>query len=68
MIGIVNVEEKSDLMVLTESGKLIRVDMATIASSSRNASGVHIIKGDKVSSISVCPKITDLEDIDDDEE
>lgn len=68
MIGIVNVEEESDLMVLTESGKLIRVDMATIASSSRNASGVHIIKGDKVSSISVCPKITELEDIDEDDE
>ena len=68
MIGIVNVVEENDLMVLTESGKLIRVDMATIARSSRNASGVNIIKGDKVSSISICPKIKDLEDIDDDEE
>ena len=68
MIGIVNVVEENDLMVLTESGKLIRVDMATIARSSRNASGVNIIKGDKVSSISICPKIKDLEDIDDEED
>ncbi len=68
MIGIVNVAEENDLMVLTESGKLIRVDMATIARSSRNASGVNIIKGDKVSSISICPKINDLEDIDEDDE
>ena len=68
MIGIVNVAEENDLMVLTESGKLIRVDMATIARSSRNASGVNIIKGDKVSSISICPKIKDLEDIDEDDE
>jgi len=68
MIGIVNVDPHNDLMVLTKSGKLIRVDMETIASSSRNASGVTIIKGDKVSSISICPKIEELvDDIEEDD-
>ena len=68
MIGIVNVEDENDLMVLTQAGKLIRVDMGTIAKSSRNASGVNIIKGDKVNSISVCPKITEIEDDDENDE
>jgi DNA gyrase subunit A len=35
---------------------MIRVDMQTISKSSRNTSGVYIVKGDDVVSISRCPK------------
>jgi len=50
------VDETMDMMALTKSGKMIRVDMQTIAKSGRNTSGVYIIKGDDVKSISRCPK------------
>ena len=50
------VDETMDLMALTKAGKMIRVDMQTISKSSRNTSGVYIVKGDDVVSISRCPK------------
>jgi len=51
-----------DMMALTKSGKMIRVDMQTISKSSRNSSGVYIVKGDDVASISRCPKEEKEED------
>jgi len=54
--GAILVREGMDLMVLTKDGKLIRVDMQTINKLSKNTSGVQVIKGDKVSSISQCQK------------
>jgi DNA gyrase subunit A len=56
IIGCLMVDEAMDMMALTKSGKMIRVDMQTISKSSRNTSGVYIIKGDDVASISRCPK------------
>jgi DNA gyrase subunit A len=56
LIGSVMYEEEMDLMALTNSGKMIRVDMGTISKSSRNTSGVYVIKGDNVASIAKCPK------------
>jgi DNA gyrase subunit A len=53
-----------DMMALTKAGKMIRVDMQTISKSSRNTSGVYIVKGDDVASVSRCPK----QPLDDDEE
>jgi DNA gyrase subunit A len=52
------------MMALTKAGKMIRVDMQTISKSSRNTSGVYIVKGDEVASISRCPK--EEESLDDD--
>jgi DNA gyrase subunit A len=46
---------------------MIRVDMQSISKSSRNTSGVYIVKGDDVISIARCPKI-DKENDDEDEE
>jgi DNA gyrase subunit A len=43
---------------------MIRVDMQTISKSSRNTSGVYIVKGDDVASISRCPKEEPEEDDD----
>ena len=56
IVGSVIVEESMDLMALTNSGKMIRVDMQSISKSRRNTSGVYIIKGDDVQSIARCPK------------
>ncbi len=58
-VGVVIVDEDKDLMVLTQSGKMIRVDMQSIRKAGRNTSGVKIVRldsGDKVNSIASCPK------------
>ena len=56
VIGCLIVEDNMDLMALTKAGKMIRVDMQSISKSSRNTSGVYIVKGDDVASVSRCPK------------
>ncbi len=56
IVGCLMVDETMDMMALTKVGKMIRVDMQTISKSSRNTSGVYIVKGDEVVSISRCPK------------
>jgi DNA gyrase subunit A len=68
VVGILMVDEQMDMMALTNAGKMIRVDMQSISKSSRNTSGVYIVKGDDVVSISRCPKKEELEDDDDDGE
>ncbi|MEA1955924.1 MAG: DNA gyrase subunit A [Campylobacterota bacterium] len=65
VVGCLMVDENMDMMALTKAGKMIRVDMQTISKSSRNTSGVYIVKGDDVASISRCPKKEeDNEDLD----
>ena len=56
VVGALIVDESMDMMALTKEGKMIRVDMQSISKSSRNTSGVYIVKGDDVVSISRCPK------------
>ncbi len=59
VVGVVTVEEDKDLMVLTSSGKMIRVDMKSIRKAGRNTSGVMVVRlesGDRVVSIAKCPK------------
>ncbi len=62
IVGCLMVDESMDMMALTKAGKMIRVDMQTISKSSRNTSGVYIVKGDEVASISRCPKEEKEED------
>ncbi len=64
IVGCLMVDEGMDMMALTKAGKMIRVDMQTISKSSRNTSGVYIVKGDEVASISRCPKEEKIEDED----
>ena len=67
IVGCLMVDEEMDMMALTKAGKMIRVDMQTISKSSRNTSGVYIVKGDEVASISRCTKKEDdTEDENDD--
>ncbi|WP_139471133.1 DNA gyrase subunit A [Campylobacter armoricus] len=58
LIGIVIVDETMDLMALTSSGKMIRVDMQSIRKAGRNTSGVIVVnvENDEVVSIAKCPK------------
>ncbi len=64
MSGVVIVDESMDLMALTSTGKMIRVDMQTIRKAGRNTSGVKIINVDneKVVTIARCPKQVEDED------
>ena len=66
LIGVVMVDEEMDLMALTTSGKMIRVDMQSIRKAGRNTSGVIVVNvdGDDVVSIARCPKADDGEDED----
>jgi DNA gyrase subunit A len=59
VIGCLMVDTDMDMMALTKGGKMIRVDMQTISKSSRNTSGVYIVKGDDVASVSTCAKKED---------
>ena len=64
LVGVVMVDEEQDLMALTSSGKMIRVDMQSIRKAGRNRSGVIVVNvdGDDVVSIARCPKADDGED------
>ncbi|CAD7287486.1 DNA gyrase subunit A [Campylobacter majalis] len=58
LVGVVMVDDEADLMALTSSGKMIRVDMQSIRKAGRNTSGVIVVNvdGDDVVSIAKCPK------------
>jgi DNA gyrase subunit A len=59
LVGVVIVDEEKDLMVLTNSGKMIRVDMQQIRKAGRNTSGVIVVRvegSDYVVSMASCPK------------
>lgn len=61
LISVVIVDESMDLMALTTSGKMIRVDMQSIRKAGRNTSGVIVVnvENDEVVSIAKCPKEED---------
>lgn len=69
LIGIVIVDESMDLMALTSSGKMIRVDMHSIRKAGRNTSGVIVVnvENDEVVSIAKCPKEEAEDEFEDDE-
>ena len=59
LVSVVNInDENADLMVLTSSGQMIRVDTEAIREAGRNTSGVKIVNvgNDKVAYANVCPK------------
>ncbi len=58
LVGVVIVDENKDLMALTSTGKMIRVDMQTIRKAGRNTSGVKVVNvgEDVVVSMARCPK------------
>ncbi|HZS54531.1 MAG TPA: DNA gyrase C-terminal beta-propeller domain-containing protein, partial [Bryobacteraceae bacterium] len=51
VVGIAQVDDKSEVMLISHYGKIIRMDSTTIRESGRNAQGVRLLNlepGDKV--------------------
>jgi DNA gyrase subunit A len=58
VIALLSVREDSDLMIVTQSGKIIRIESSTIRQAGRSTQGVKLVAledGDKVAAASVIP-------------
>ena len=58
VVGILLVSEKSELMVISQYGKIIRIDSTNIREAGRSTQGVrllHLETGDRVAAASVIP-------------
>jgi DNA gyrase subunit A len=56
VVAVFPVEEESEIMIITQQGKLIRIEASEIRKTGRSAQGVRLIKteaGDKVTSASL---------------
>ena len=63
VVAVFPVDEESEIMIITQHGKLIRIDAGDIRKTGRSASGVRLIKtdgGDKVTSASLLDPATDV--------
>ncbi len=61
VVAVFPVEEDSDIMIITQHGKLIRIEAGDIRKTGRSAQGVRLIKtdgGDKVTSASLLDPAT----------
>jgi DNA gyrase subunit A len=64
VVAVFPVEEDSDIMIITKSGKLIRIEAGDIRKTGRSAQGVRLIKtdgGDKVTSASLLEAAAEIE-------
>ena len=58
VVSIMNVREDSELMVITQQGKIIRVDASGIRETGRSAQGVRLQRleeGDRIAAASLIP-------------
>ena len=58
MVGIAQVAEDSEVMLISQYGKIIRMDSSTIRESGRAAQGVRLLQlepGDRVAAAVVIP-------------
>ena len=58
VVGILSVKEDSDLMIVSQNGKMIRIESSTIRQAGRSTMGVRLVsldEGDKVAAASVIP-------------
>jgi DNA gyrase subunit A len=59
VVGIMLVNEKSELMVISQYGKIIRIDSKNIREAGRSTQGVRLVKleeGDRLAAASVIPE------------
>ncbi|MEO8592122.1 MAG: DNA gyrase subunit A [Candidatus Solibacter sp.] len=59
VVGVLLVSEDSDVMIVSQNGKIIRIESSTIRQSGRSAQGVRLVsleEGDKVAASSVLPE------------
>jgi DNA gyrase subunit A len=62
VIAILSVKDDSDLMIVSQNGKMIRIESGTIRQAGRSTQGVrlvHLEDGDKVAAASVIPETED---------
>ena len=62
VIGVLLVREDSDVMIVSQNGKIIRIESSTIRQSGRSAQGVRLVSledGDQVAAASVLPEAED---------
>lgn len=62
LVSIMIVDEDKDLMALTSSGKMIRVDMQSIRKAGRNTSGVIVVKVEDEIVVSIATCIKEIEE------
>jgi DNA gyrase subunit A len=58
VVAILSVREDSDLMIVSQNGKMIRIESSTIRQAGRSTQGVRLVsleEGDKVAAASVIP-------------
>ena len=58
VVGILSVNEDTDLMIITRDGKVIRIEAAAIRQTGRSASGVRLVNledGDQIAAASCIP-------------
>ena len=66
VVAVFPVEEDSDIMIITQQGKLIRLEAGDIRKTGRSAQGVRLIRtdgGDKVTSASLLDPATEVEEV-----
>ena len=59
VVGILSVKEDSDVMIVSQNGKIIRIESSTIRQAGRSTQGVRLVnleEGDKVAAASVLPE------------
>jgi len=62
LIAILSVKDDSDLMIVSQNGKMIRIESGTIRQAGRSTQGVRLVsleEGDKVAAASVIPETED---------
>ena len=59
VVAILSVKEDSELVIVSQNGKIIRLDSSTIRQAGRSTQGVRLVsleEGDKVAAASVIPE------------
>jgi DNA gyrase subunit A len=59
VVAILSVKEDSDIMIVSQNGKIIRIESSTIRQAGRSTQGVKLVtleEGDKVAAASVIPE------------
>jgi DNA gyrase subunit A len=61
VVSVMEVTEESDLIIITQQGKIIRIDSTEIRQAGRSTQGVRLVRmeeGDRVAAASVLPEDT----------
>ena len=59
MVGILHVSEDSEVIIITQQGKIIRLESDKIRSAGRSTQGVRLLRaeeGDQIAAVSLIPE------------